>query len=1473
MKLRLTLRKPDRDVNLNISVDATATVGDVAAALGAAAPDKPGLALDPAKTTLRLYDQAGQIARDLEPQTMLVESGLRSGSVVMVAPVSGSGPNRRLRLAGHVLILDGPDRGARFEIPFGSCEVGRLPGMTVRLNDPLVSKRHMRIIVGDGIEVHDLNSANGVLVGDRRVQRARVGPSDVIAIGDTTMQIVQVRPPHEDELSTVDIAFVRPPQVVPRVPKTKIPLPKPPNRKERQPLPVLAMLVPPLMGVVLFYFTNSVLSVVFMALTPLFLIGAWLDDRVRVRRENKQAKKRYLEAIASTRQRLSQAYDIEREVRLAQQPDVVSVVDQALKLMPALWSRRPEHDQFLRVRLGLGADVPITLLDAEFEASDQPDLNKIAADLAEEFRWIPDVPIVASLRQDGSLGVYGEPTTLMGVAHSIVAQLVCLHSPAEVSLACLTSSSNCDRWRWLEWLPHTSSPHSPLSGTHLAADSATSDVLLNSIEGLIAARRKDAKRPVLRGAVDPTQPKEDPPVVPTLILLVDGAMVDHARLNRVVEAGPDVGVYTVFVAEHLSQIPAACRSFVSVGPEQGYVGKVRDALNYAPVRLELLSQDQANRIGRILAPVVDAGVPVDDDSDLPHSISFVTLTGHELADSATAQIERWRANNSLIDRTQTVPLKQPVALSALVGQGAASPLALDLRTHGPHALVGGTTGAGKSEFLQAWVLGMAQALSPDRVTFLFVDYKGGSAFARCTDLPHCVGLVTDLSPHLVRRALTSLRAELHYREHLLNRKGAKDLVTLEKAGDPECPPSLIIVVDEFAALVGEVPEFVDGVVDVGQRGRSLGLHLVLATQRPAGVIKDSLRANTNLRVALRVADESDSQDVLDDKLAAHFDPGTPGRAAAKTGPGRIMQFQSAYPGAKTVKEASSVPILVEEMTFGLGQPWRVPVPVINTDAVASDIDRVVTTVSAAFEQAGLPRPRLPWQPELAPTYDLNRLNQRRDTALALGVVDDPASQTQRTEYFHPDTEGNIAYFGAGGSGKTTALRMLAVAAAITPRSGGVQVYGLDFAGGGLSMLEPLPHVGAIIPGDDDELVARLVKFLAETVAERMERYSAVRATTITQYRQVVGSLDEQRILVLIDGMGTFRKEYETQMPRLAVFERLQQIMVDGRGVGVHVAISADRLQAVPNTMLSSFQRRIVLRQAEADAYLDFNLPRDVLSPASPPGRAMQVGNPQELQLAILGDNVNSVTQARLIEGLAEFLRGQGRPAPVQIRKLPAEIPAAEVPPQTGGLPTLGIASETLSPVAFSPVGVIVVAGGPRSGRTNAISWMARTLRAWDPSLPMAHLSAGRSGLGQLGLWQRSVSGESAVGELLPMLSEYAARPAPADRPGMALFIEGYGQFVDSSLEYELADLVKRLRLNGHLVVAESETSEWNSGGPLPQEAKNQRTGLILQPESYDGESLLRIETPPVKPREMPPGRGYWIADGKPVKVQVPLVDS
>ena len=438
-----------------------------------------------------------------------------------------------------------------------------------------------------------------------------------------------------------------------------------------------------------------------------------------------------------------------------------------------------------------------------------------------------------------------------------------------------------------------------------------------------------------------------------------------------------------------------------------------------PVSTDTADAAAVERAARLTAPVVDSGVPVDDDSDLPRSVSFLSLVGPELAEAPGAVIERWGESRSILTGPYAAAARgrpKPGNLRAVVGQSPQGTFSIDLRADGPHALVGGTTGAGKSEFLQAWILGMAAAHSPQRVTFLLVDYKGGSAFRDCVNLPHTVGLVTDLSPHLVRRALASLSAELRHREHILAQHKAKDLVELERRGDVAAPPSLVIVVDEFAALVQEVPEFVDGVVNVAQRGRSLGLHLILATQRPAGVIKDNLRANTNLRVALRMADEADSDDVLGTTAAAYFDPALPGRAVSKTGPGRLTPFQTGYAGGWTSDAPPRPELQVETLGFGSGIPWERPVEEQPGEAEAdlgpTDIQRMVTQIGAASTEAQIPLPRKPWLPELAPVYDLAGLpTARRDDELVFGVSDDPDSQTQPVISFRPDIEGNLAVYG------------------------------------------------------------------------------------------------------------------------------------------------------------------------------------------------------------------------------------------------------------------------------------------------------------------------------------------------------------------------------------------------------------------------------------------------------------------------------
>ena len=1491
MKLRLSVTAPNgMTKNLRITADATATVGDVAAGLAGAGPVRAAEPVDPRSRTLEVLAPGGPLGatrrtgaslgggsgRLLDPDLHLNESGLRSGAVVGVRAVAATRENNAEEGA-VVLVLSGPHAGESYSVPLGATEIGRSSQCGISLSrDPLVSKHHLRLTVGAQVEVTDLNSANGLLIGDERVTKQTVTSADVVTVGDSTLRITRLVGVSEmpGVTDTTDVGHIRSPRVVPRTPEVKVTLPAAPQQEEKARFPLLAMIAPLVMGAFMYLMTRNVMSIVFVALSPLIMIGTWVDQRIRRRRMLKHSTGVFMTALAKARSDIKAAHARERVARLAQYPSTEEVLTDAESLGPRLWSRRPEHPEFLQLRLGIGSEVPRT----EVEGMDDATALPVHQEMIQEVRAVNDrivsVPVVANLREDGSLGVAGRRDRLDGVSRALVAQLIALHSPAELALVCLTDRGGRDRWSWLEWIPHTASPHSPIGPMQLACDTRTGTLLVARLEELIAQRGRDGT-PGLRGPAEHEGDDEgDEPTVPAVVVLVDGTGADRARLTRIVEQGPDVGVHVIWVADHVESLPAACRTFVEVGESACRVGFVRRSMTSDIVVVETLDAQRAAGLGRFLAPVVDAGVPVDDESDLPGSISYIGLTGAELADDPDAQVVRWRANHSVIDRAAVAPLKRPVSLAALVGQGAEGPLALDLRVHGPHALVGGTTGAGKSEFLQSWVLGMAQALSPDRVTFLFVDYKGGSAFARCTDLPHSVGIVTDLSPAMVRRALTSLRAELRHREHLLNDKGAKDLVTLEKKGDPQCPPSLVIVVDEFAALVSEVPEFVDGVVDVAQRGRSLGLHLILATQRPAGVIKDNLRANTNLRVALRMADETDSQDVLGEKTAAHFPPEIPGRAAAKTGPGRITQFQSAYPGARTSAQTSAAQVAVEEMTFGVPRPWQVPRREVDTGNVRQDIDRVVDTMARAAELAGIRPPRKPWLPELAACYDLNRLTQKRDTDIVLGIVDDPDNQDQHPEYFHPDDKGNIVFYGASGSGKSTALRSLAIAAAITPESGPVDVYAIDAGGGSLGMLEALPHVGAVIDSDDVERVQRLLTRLARIVDERSERYSAARAGTLTEYRQISDGAQEPRILLLVDGIGAWREACERSSDGQDLLDVFTRLLVDGRAVGVHVAASAERPQSVPSSMTSSFLHKVVLRQSDEEGYLYFGLPKDVLSPTSPPGRCMQVGSGQELQLAVFGGDGNVLAQARKIEEFAHYLEANGRRRPEPVGFLPAELSPRDLARTVDGLPVIGMGAESLGPVGFEPTGTLLVAGPPQSGTTNALRWIATSIKEWDSGVVLVRIAPRRSPLdGVQDLWESTASTEEGIREILDLLDPSLVVQAEPGRPTIALFIEGCQDIIQTPLETPVTDAVSKIKRNGHLVVAEGDISAWNSMWSLPAEMRAARTGLLLQPDSSDGSMILRTDTPRVRQGEMPIGRGFWIHASKATKVQVPFMDT
>jgi S-DNA-T family DNA segregation ATPase FtsK/SpoIIIE len=1458
VRLKLTLLRPGgKTTDVVVTVEPTAPLLSVAEALAERdpqqAPADPGSPHQ--RVALRLHSEDGRTTLP-PPEATVADVALRSGSRVSLAPVAELASAGRGPAAATLRVLSGPDAGREFPLPLGASVVGRARGSDIRLTDPLVSKEHARLNVSATVELVDLKSANGIMVGAGQVERVMLGRDDVAVLGDTSIGVV-LHHAAAAQSGSPSLDFNRSPRLAVRYEGRTFAAPEPPKPPSPSRLPILAMLAPLIFGALIFAVTRSAYSLLFIGLSPIMGLGTYLEGRIGGKRSHRKARELYRTELAELQAEVEAEQEQETLVRRRENPAVEEVVAACVRQTTLLWSRRREMPEFLQIRLGLGTQASRCGVEEVRQRGIEADLVRELAVVTERAGRVDGVPVVGDLIDVGSIGVGGPGERAAGVARGLLVQLVGLHSPADVVVVGVAAPASARRWEWLKWLPHTSSPYSPLPGGHLETSPSGCATLVGALDDLIDKRTSGP------------QSRAPDRAMPRIVLVVENdAPVLRARLVDLAERGGPSGVHVLWVAPAVEQLPASCRVFVAV-PTEGAAsaGLLGPGHLISPLQVESLTTEQATLVARGLAPVVDVGALVVDDSDLPAAVTTLALVGTDLGRSPAAVVDRWTETDSLPVQPgrPVVPRRKPTTLRAVVGQSATSAMHLDLRTQGPHALVGGTTGSGKSEFLQTWVLNMAASYSPARVTFLFVDYKGGSAFKDCVDLPHSVGMVTDLSPHLVRRALTSLNAELRHREELLQKNGFKDLAAMEKAGVPGCPPSLVLVVDEFAALVAEVPEFVDGVVNIAQRGRSLGLHLILATQRPAGVIKDNLRANTNLRVALRMADESDSTDVLGVPLAGSFDPELPGRAAAKTGPGRLTVFQSGYSGGHTPNEAPPPEVHVDELVFGPARRWERPGPGDDGPEGASDMTRMVAMIRQATAQLAIEPPRVPWLPSLADVYDLSKMpmaDLRVDNRVVVGVADEPEHQAQPPVAFEPDRDGNLAVFGTGGTGKSALLRTIAVSAGLTLRGGPCQVYALDFAGGALSMLEELPHVGSVVAGDDSERVVRLLRRLEGIVDDRGPRWAAVRAGTLDDYREHADAPDEPRIILLVDGLAAFRQEYEFTA-RSKTWERFIAVASEGRQLGVHVVVSADRPQTLSSSLGSAIQKRLVLRLADENDYAVLGVPTDVLGAGSPPGRGIL--DRHEIQVAVLGGAPSVVEQATAISGMAAALRYTGAPEAPTVDRLPTRVPLSELPVAVGDLPVIGVSDIDLRPLPFDPRGAFILSGPSGSGRTTALATLALAVARWKPEARLAYLGNPRSPLVAAVPWAAVGTDPDTIAALA---KDLIARIDDAAAPFHFVVVERLADLNATSAETTVAALIAALRANGHGLVGDGEAGSLTGFQAPLQALRADRKGFALQPDSSEGTSLFQAPFGSPQRAEFPPGRGFFVVRGTATKAQL-----
>lgn len=1401
MQLVLAGGDSERELDLRIN-DTSATVADLSVALGTS----PGQGL-------LIGDHVAGAALGLGEAGIFEGAEVRAAAGPALAAPAGSGPVVELRIVGGV------DSGRAVPLHQGEVTVGRDPTCDVVIGVPTVSRHHCRLHIGPGAatSVSDAGSRAGTWLEGAAVEGGMPVPAGaVLEVGTVHLAVangaVQDRPAAIDPLryatAAGTIPFNRPPRSTePRV-ETPLSLPRAPSEGTKPIFSVAALVSPLVLGVVMMVALQNVLFALFTLLTPVMVVGNWYESRFRNKRSLRKGMRDFQAALATLRGQLDEQRRTEVERRRAASPDLAEVLRRATAPSVRLWERRPDHPDFLQLSAGL-ADLAWTPAVVDDRTTPAPEVSAALA----EFGTLPLVPAPVVLAEGGVVGITGDRDVALALARGLLCQVATLHGPADVRVAVLTAAERTGIWDWTKWLPHTRDRAGAGGARLLASGPDECDGLLRALLGGGAGKQG----PVTLAVIDDDT-------------LTAGRHAPARALLRG-DGGPAAGIV---VATSTDRLPALCTTVIEATGSDGLAALTRPAEGERVDRLVVggLAEPTARRCARALSRFEDPEVR-DAGAALPDLAPLLTLL--DLTEPTPAAVlERWRR-----------PLEGPT-LAAPVGVSEDGTFLVDLVRDGPHALIGGTTGSGKSELLRSMVASMATVADPDHLTFVLIDYKGGSSFDECSRLPHCVGVVTDLDEQLGERALRCLEAELRHRERVLRDAGATDLpdyLRRQQRGEvaKRSLPRLVVVIDEFATMVKEIPDFIDSLVGVAQRGRSLGVHLILATQRPSGAVNDNIRTNTRLRICLRVEDRQDSTDVIDVPDAA--DIVRLGRACVRLRPGEVVLIQTAL---VTGSSAGGTQAPVDVAPFLFGRSPRAATSARAAGDGASDLSRLVDAVDAAFRSAGMARPRRPWPDALPDELDLDLVcpvpaSPHPLVATPAGstgtasflLADDPDAQAQYPHGWDP-ARGNLLVVGNVGSGTTTALASLALAQARTRGPDDLHLYVLDMGAGELQPIAGLPHTGAYIGPRERERQMRLLRQLRAELDRR-------------KGRGLSGAAGDPMIVLLIDNYSGFTAEYQ-DIATVNVVDELGRIFSDGPEVGILTVLSGDRAGAIPPALASLTQQKLLLRLSDPQDYSAFGITRRQV-PRFTPGRALIAETAQVVQVAR-----PSPSLAAAVAATAAAAPVATQPVP-GVGVLPDEVPAAAVASAARiGVPPwfipLGIGERDLGPAGLTLFDGdhAVVAGPARSGKSSVLCTIAEVVARAQCGIVCVGIAPRRSPLRES-----------------PDLDDLATEPA--DVSGLLAAIAGdvrpHIVLIDDADALDDGDgaistLLRRGRPDVHIVAAARADALRPLYGHWTQTVRGSKLGVLLRPNlDLDGE-LLGTPLPRRVPVAMRDGRGYLV---------------
>ncbi|MDT5013143.1 MAG: segregation ATPase FtsK/SpoIIIE, family [Mycobacterium sp.] len=1050
-------------------------------------------------------------------------------------------------------------------------------------------------------------------------------------------------------------------------------------------LPVLMIVA--MAGMMVFFFTSgsavarNPMSLVFPAMMLVSTIGMFASGGGGLNRaaEVDEVRKDYLRYLAGLRGEVVGNAFSQRNSIVWQHPEPSALWTVASSAR--MWERRSTDSDFCHVRVGVGRQrAAATLRSPATGPIDQVEPVAAAAlrDFIRAHSAIDDTPIALALRRLSTVSVQGEASLVRGLVRAVLCQLAAFHRPGLVLIAVVTEGPAQSEWDWLKWLPHHQHPR---------------------LVDVCGSRRLHFHR---------LSELDDLPGSPSghIVVVADGG--DLTGLEEFVSRG-DVTILKC--GPH----PVSGRESLTLsvsGDELAAVGSLREVF----ARPDFLSLEEADSFARRLASHREASTTSGASAG-----GWAQLVG--ITDPGSLSPEPLWQHRGPRDR-----LRVPVGVKP-----DGSCVELDLKESaengmGPHGLCVGATGSGKSEFLRTLTLGLIATHPPDSLNLVLVDFKGGATFVGFERTKHVAALITNLSTeaHLVARMKDALAGELNRRQELLRESGRfASVADYERARESRASltplPALLVIVDEFSELLSQHPDFAEMFVAIGRLGRSLRIHLLLATQRLDEGRLRGLESHLSYRICLKTFSPNESRAVIGTPDAFHLPP-TPGAGFLRVGSEDPAAFQTAYVSAPyRPPPPAGLPVFASVQRFtaaSIGAPntdgARRPDPEDGVTDARTVMDAVLAQVAGRGRAA-----HQVWLPPLSesPTLDalLTTAHGRAPLVVPIGLVDRPFQQ--RRDPLLVDlagSGGHVAVVGAPQSGKSMVLRTLVTATAATHSAERVQFYCIDFGGGALMSLKPLPHVGAVAGRADGDVVRRTVAEASAVLRSREERFRRLDIESVEEYRlrQAAGDpavSDDPfgDVFLVIDGWATLREEFEVLESAITV------LAARGLSFGIHVVLTASRWAEIRPALKDQIGTRVELRLGDAsDSELNRRAAQNV--PHDAPGRGItRAGEHMLIALPRLDGRPGTAgLPAAIADAAAMFRTRDGERAAPPVRLLPDLVDLATLGSgRTDGQPLIGLDEDELKPVTvdFAEHQHILILGDIACGKTAALRLICEEL--------------------------------------------------------------------------------------------------------------------------------------------------------------------